>query len=206
MIHALNEFSVNFTYRHRETTWLIHRNGSDAPVARLRKPEAPDSLKPYQVYGGPQLDELLGHVANSIALAPDGRRLGRVRLRSKQWGLRDGLSTDEEWTFAQDGLGELHGQPMGLGSRARHAFVVGNLMDNVLTDVVLAHSLRYRSIISEGFELTRRPGVNSRYDVRVHDPRINRLLVLSAVSYFESEHGDADVRKILPSIGGLFRL
>jgi hypothetical protein len=72
--------------------------------------------------------------------------------------------------------------------------------------VVLAHSLRYRSSISEGFELTRRPGVNSRYDVRVHDPRIDRLLVLSAVSYFESEHGDADVRKILPSIGGLFRL
>ncbi|MDH6144252.1 hypothetical protein P3T35_006291 [Kitasatospora sp. GP30] len=72
--------------------------------------------------------------------------------------------------------------------------------------MVLAHSLRYRSSISEGFELTRRPGVNSRYDVRVHDPRIDRLLVLSAVSYFESEHGDADVRKILPSIGGLFRL
>jgi hypothetical protein len=204
-MHTLNQFQVSFTFRRRETTWLI-ADGNDTPVARLHKPADPDSRKPYRVYGGPALDHLLGYVAISIALDADGRELGRVRHRSHtSWGLRSGLLTDEDWTVTQPGLGTLEGRPAGLGSRARHAIGVGNVMDNVLTDVVLAHTLRYRGATSEGFELTRRPGVNSRYDVRIHDPRVNRLLVLAAVAYFDSEHGDADVRKILPSIGGLFR-
>jgi hypothetical protein len=206
VIHTLNHFQISFTYRRRETTWLIHQHGGDTPVTRLHKPADPGSRKPYRVYGGPALDHLLGYVAISIALDADGRELGRVRHeRHTSWGLRNGLLTDEDWTVSQPELGTLHGRPAGLGSRARHAIVVGPVLDNLPTDVVLAHSLRYRGATSEGFELTRRPGLTSRYDVRIHDPRVSRLLVLAAVAYFDSEHGDADVRKILPSIGGLFR-
>lgn len=204
MIRTLDAFSVAFAYRRRETTWLVHAPGQDAPVARVHKAAAPDSREPYQVYGGPQLDELLGLLSGRRALAADGSRIGEVTWAGRN-GLRGGLLADEKWTCVQDGLGELDGRPVGLGSRARHAYVVGSLLDNGLTDLLLDHSLRYRDESSEGFEFSRRSGVRSRYDVRVHDPRVNRLLVLAAVGRFESEHGTADVRTLLPSIDGLFR-
>ncbi|WP_042407799.1 hypothetical protein [Streptacidiphilus carbonis] len=203
-LDTLDSFNVRFEFRQNETTWTVCAGKMDEPLARLHKQGAVNSIKPYEVYGGPGLDELLGRVAISIALGPDGTRLGTVSRRAQD-GLEGGPLTDEEWTFTQEGLGALRGTPLGLGSRARHTYVVSNVIDNGLTDVLLEHRLRYRAPDSEGFELTRRSGVRSRYDVRIHDPRVSRLLVLAAVAYFDEEHGDIDIRKLLPSIAGLFR-
>jgi hypothetical protein len=206
VIQDLDRFSVDFEFRRKETAWTVRADGSRSagPVARGHKPAALNSRKPYQVHGGPNLDQLLGHVGLSIALGPDGSGIGTVSRRSLE-GLDGGLLADEEWTFAQQGLDVLHGRPAGLGSRARHTFAVGDVLDNGLTDVLLKHTLRYRGEQSDGFEVTRRPGVRSRYHVRIHDQRLDRLLVLAAVVHFDNEHGDTDVRKLLPSISGLFQ-
>lgn len=203
-IQHLDSFDVTFEFHRNETTWTIRTGGRDAPVARLHKQAAVNSVKPFEVHGGPGLDRLLGHVAIGIALGPDGARIGTVAHQTLG-GLEGGLLTDELWLFRQQDLGVLEGRPVGLGSRARHAFGVGSLVDNGVTDVFLEHRLRYSNADTDGFELTRRSGLRSRYDVRIDDPRVNRLLVLSAVAYFDELHGDSDVRKLLPSIGGLFR-
>ena len=204
MIRTLDAFGVAFEFRRTETIWTVRAKGQDAPVARVYKQGAVNSAKPYEVYGGPGLDELLGRIAHVFAVRPDGTRIGTV-ARNARGGFDGGLLTDEEWLFAQEGREVLTGKPVGLGSRARHAYVVGGVLDNGLTDVLLEHNLRYRGAESAGFELSRRSGVRSRYDVRIHDPAVDRLLVLSAVGHFDLEHGDSDVRKLLPSIGGLFR-
>ncbi|MEZ0092792.1 hypothetical protein [Streptacidiphilus sp. EB129] len=203
VIRTLDAFTVRFEFRVRETTWTVHAKGERAPVARVHRPDGPSSRRPYRVYSGPQLDTEIGLLAGGTAFAPDRTRIGGV-VRDRVEGVRGQLLQNEVWTFSQVGFGDLAGNPVGLGSRARHT-LLDDYMDNSVADALLDHRLRYRSDDSSGFELIRRSGMRSRYDVRIHDPRVNRILVLAAVGCFDDLYGDADMRKLGPMVAGLFR-
>lgn len=206
-LQQLRAFDVRFEYGLRRTVWLVRAHGApraagpSGPVAKVAKEADPESRRPYRVFEGPALDRPVGTVSQAVALDAEGFEIGRIHVESERRLLAD----DQIWTFTQAGLDPLHGTPRGLASRARHNAVVGEALENGLTDLLSAHRMRFRAPGSEGFELTRRAGVHSRYRVAVHDDQVNRLLVLACIARFDSEYGTTDVRKLLPSVVGLFR-
>ncbi|MEU9075172.1 hypothetical protein [Kitasatospora sp. NPDC048538] len=181
---ALTELTVAVDYGRAHTTFLVHADGSRAPVARMHKDAAYDHSAAYRVFGGPRLDQLLGHVDNFSAAAADRSPIGRVDHRSRSW-------RPDLWTFEQHGLAALEGEPVGLANRARRSLP---LLDRGVVDTALAFRMHYRSAESAGFELTRHAGVRATYGVRIHDPRISRLLVLACVAHFNT-YSTADPRK-----------
>lgn len=105
-----------------------------------------------------------------------------------------GVLRAEEWTFAQSGLPVLHGEPAGANSALRHSFPLRMVLGNGIADSALSFRLRFRAPGSAGFEFTRLAGVRGRYAVRVHDDRLSRLLILSAVVR-HCAFSDSDIRQ-----------
>ncbi|MER7753720.1 hypothetical protein [Kitasatospora sp. NPDC097643] len=189
MFESLSAFTVAIDYGRAHTTFLVHADGAAQPVARMHKDAAYDHSAPYQVFGGPGLDQLLGHVTGFAAIGPDRSPIGKVDHQSRSW-------RHDLWTFAQQGLAVLEGEPVGLGNKARRSLP---LLDRGVVDAALTFKLRYRSAESAGFELTRHAGVRATYSVQVDDPRISRLLVLACVAHFNT-YGTADPRKALVDV------
>ncbi|WP_055588266.1 hypothetical protein [Peterkaempfera griseoplana] len=184
---SLDAFTLTADYGRAHTTFDLHTDGQDAPAARMHKEGAYSSRHPFQVYGGPGLDRLLGQVTPHSARSADGTPIGRVDHRER-------LLRHPEWTFVQDGLGRLTGEPAGVGSTLRRGTPLHVLLDRPALDTVLATRLRFRAGQSAGFDLTRRAGAAARYALRIHDPRIDRLLVLACVLHFDT-YGSTDPRK-----------
>ncbi|MEU9041601.1 MULTISPECIES: hypothetical protein [unclassified Kitasatospora] len=189
MIDSLTAFTVAIDYGRAHTTFLVHADGSPGPVARMHKDAAYDHSAPYQVFAGPGLGQLIGHVNNFSAIAADRTLIGRVGHRSRSW-------RHDVWTFDQNGLAVLEGEPVGLANKARGSLP---LLGSGVVDAALPFELRYRSAESAGFELTRHAGVRATYAVRIHDPRISRLLVLACVAHFNT-YGTADLRKSMVDV------
>ncbi|MFF4576425.1 hypothetical protein [Streptomyces sp. NPDC001410] len=110
-------------------------------------------------------------------------RLPLGKVGSRRWALRDG-----EWTVIQDGLGELTGESVGVGTKLRPDSRLGNLIAVPASEFAFITRLDFRSPESAGFELTRLRGVRARCAATIHDDRVNRLLVLDCVANNAEHH------------------
>lgn len=204
-LQALTSFTVTAGDRADEASFEVWQPGGRQPVARLRQadpsPVSPDSERAgpiatqpsFDVLAGTQLNQFAGRVTLGGAWAPDGTPVGTVKRRSGR--LEDlvpstGLPAllymgDSQWRVRQDGLPVITGQRSGLGARVRFNGLT-NLVSSsdVLADrgaiAGLPFTFRFKARGTEGFEIAR-PAGQPRLAVTVHDPRINRLLVLSCV-------------------------
>ncbi|WP_441246527.1 hypothetical protein [Kitasatospora sp. McL0602] len=174
MIQSLTEFAVSIDYGRNHTTYLIGVDGTQ--VAKLHKDVAHNGRSPYQAFSGPQLDRFEGWVNHFQAMTPDRRIIGTIDHRNRSF-------RPAEWRFEQAGLAPLSGEPAGLANKARRTLPV---LDWGVVDAALTFKMRYRSAESEGFEFTRHAGIRATYTVKIHDPRLDRLLVLAALVYFNS--------------------
>jgi len=186
-LQALDAFAVSIDYGRAHTTFEVRADGRRDPVARMHKDGAYDTAHPYRVSTGPQFADFAGYVTPFSAMSADGAEIGSVRLRERT------LRTDE-WTVTQHGLAALTGLPKGLNSRLRHGSPLRLIPRQDLADVLLSVRLGFRAPESPGFELTRRVGVRAHYGVRIHDPRVDRLLVLACVAHFNT-YASVDPRK-----------
>lgn len=191
MIQSLDSFTVSVDYGRKHTTFHVCVDGQHAPVVQMRKRGVYDSRYRYSVYAGPQLDELVGFVSNVGTEASDGQvKLGRVDHRS------GGLLGKDQWTFAQTDLPVLTGMPKGFSGKLRDSrarslaeclspSIIPAIASSVF-DVSTSRCLLFSAQESTGFELIRRAGLRSRYAVKIHDDRINRLLVLACVVHYDT--------------------
>ncbi|MFE7312280.1 hypothetical protein ACFU7T_04065 [Streptomyces sp. NPDC057555] len=177
MIQSLNSFTVTVEYARSHTTFLAHVDGRQEPVVRAHREVHYEGARPYTVTAGQGLAECVGFLNEWKAWLPDRTPVGTVERRSR-------TSSADRWTFAQHDLGELAGEPVGAGSRLRHASPLRMAFDAAQVNNVLAHRLRFRSNASEGFEFSRRAGIRASYEVVVHDARVSRLLVFCCLAQF----------------------
>ncbi|MEV5569683.1 hypothetical protein AB0L06_06520 [Spirillospora sp. NPDC052269] len=184
MIQQLTEFTVTLDYGRSHTTFLVHVDGQQEPVVRVHKDAAYDHSPPYQVFAGPGLGQLVGYVNDFSAIAPDRRVIGRVEHKNRSW-------RPDEWTVTQEGFGTLNGEPVGATNKARRALPV---LDWGVVDAALSFKMHWHSAQSQGFELARHAGVRATYTVKIHDPRLDRLLVLAALVHF-NRFGTSDLRQ-----------
>jgi hypothetical protein len=187
LIDSLTAFTVVPEYGRAQTVYRVLVDGQSTPAAVLRKDSVYDSRQPLQAYTGPELSQPAGWVSTIEAMTADRVKLGRVSLR-KGSALRK-----DHWTFAQVGLPELTGEPVGAGAALRRSPLRG-VLGNGIADGVLSLQLHFGGPESEGFDFTRFSGVKARYGVEIHDPRVSRLLVLACVVHY-NVFVDADPRQ-----------
>lgn len=186
MIQSLSSFTVTADYGRAHTTYNVHVDGQQAPVARMHKDTVYSSSSEYGAYTGPGLGQLAGYVTNFGARSADRTLLGKVDTRRR--ALREG-----EWTVIQNGLGELTGESVGVSTKLRRDSRLGNLLAVPASEFAFTTRLHFRSPESAGFELTRLRGVRARYAATIHDDRVNRLLILACVANY-AEHHAQDIR------------
>ncbi|OKH99798.1 hypothetical protein A6A06_22255 [Streptomyces sp. CB02923] len=177
---ALDAFTVTAEYGRSHTTFLVHAEGQREPAARMHRDAAYDGLRPYEVRTGPEFSEIAGYVNDFKAFTPERAELGSVAHKQRTTG-------PDSWTFTQHGLGELTGLPEGAGAKVRHGSLLRMAFDATRTNAVLSHRLRFSSPASpasEGFAFVRHTGIRARYSVEVHDPRVDRLLVLACIAHY----------------------
>jgi hypothetical protein len=176
MMQSLTEFTCVPDFGRKQTTFDVHVAGESAPVARVRKDGVTDSLRPYAVFDGPQLDHQVGWVNSSQALTAEGAVIGEVSRRSRTYA-------EDDVSVSHAGLPPLGARPEGVPTRVTRTFPMNVVLGNVGAGYVLGTRLRFSGPGCEGFSIARRQGVKSRYTVTVHDQRIDRLVPLSCVLY-----------------------
>lgn len=129
----------------------------------------------------PGLDRLARCVTNFGVRSADRLPLGRVGTHG--WALRDG-----EWTVIQDGLGELTGESVGVGTKLRRDSRLGNHFAVLASEFAFTTRLHIWLPESAGFELARLRGVRARCTATIHDDRVNRLLILACVANYAEHH------------------
>ncbi|MFK0293466.1 hypothetical protein ACIQU6_23710 [Streptomyces sp. NPDC090442] len=174
---ALDSFTVTVEYARSRTTFLARVNGRQDPVVRAHKETHYGGARLYTVTAGPALTQCVGYVNEWEAWLPDRAPVGSVERKSRTDGA-------DHWTFAQRGLGELTGEPVGAANRLRLASPTRTAFDTAQVNNILSHRLRFGSDASEGFEFARPAGIRSHYEVTVHDPRVSRLLLFSCLTQF----------------------
>ncbi|MQY32538.1 hypothetical protein SRB17_04890 [Streptomyces sp. RB17] len=189
MIQSLSSFTVTADYGRAHTTYNVHVDGQQTPVARMHKDTVYSSPSEYRVYTDPGLDQLVGYVTDFSAKLADRTPLGKAETRNR--ALRD-----VEWTVIQNGLGELIGKSAGVSTKLRRDSRLGNLLAVPASEFAFTTRLHFRSPESAGFELTRLRGVRARYAATIHDDRVNRLLILACVAHY-AEHHAQDIRQPL---------
>jgi hypothetical protein len=200
MLDLLTRFTVIPEYHRARTLYHVHVKGTREPVAQARIERAPDTLHPLEVFTGPGLDQPAGWVSFGYALAPDRTRLGNV-------GGRRGTIGRDKWTFAQNGLPVLHGARAGVAGTLRDSLpVVRDFLTGGVADMALSAHLKFSAPDCVGFEFTRQPGIKTRYTVRIHDARVNWLLVIAAILRFD-RFDNPDVRRgISETIANPFKI
>jgi hypothetical protein len=190
-LSELTEFTIATEYGGGRTTLTVHAR---SPVALLHRAADYDSRAPFQVMAGARLDELVGHVSHRGAWAADRTPLGTLDDRSLM---------HSTWTFTQHGLGVLHGSSVGVARAQEKLAAFGVPM----LDLVVPKRFRFRSAESAGFELVRPAGPKDRFRVHIHDPRVDRLLVLACVASLVRDGNTADLRKFATELtpGRAFR-
>lgn len=182
-LQSLTAFSVTPRYGRNETTFDVRAAGQSAPVARLFKASQYDSRHPLQVLIGPQLTDPAGYVNAFGAYAADQTQLGTVRSRYRS--LRA-----TRWQLDQTNLSTLVARPTGISSlRYRFPFVI--VLGRSVASNFLPFRFWFQAKDSQGFVVSRHAGIRARFTVAVHDPRLDRRLILAAVvALSERESGD----------------
>ncbi len=191
-LQVLREFTVRFDYGRSHTTVEVCAAGQRAPVIRMHKDYAHHAEIGYEVCAVDRPQEVLGYVGPSSAFGADRQRVGTVSRYGRRFG-------PVSWSVLQHDLGGLTGRAAGANSRVRQAPVAREFLNLRSLDALLSVSLRFSGPQSDGFDFTRRAGVLAAYEVKIHDPRVNRLLVLALVGYF-NEFGSIDPRKTAVSL------
>jgi hypothetical protein len=181
---------VTTHYGRQETSMDVLVPGVAAPVARLVKAGRADSAKPYRLTVGA---ELAGLVGGPIAYGADGVQVGRVD--SRRQALRG-----YRWSVDQPGLGTLTAKAVG-ASGLRYRWPQSMVLAGGPASNVLPFEFRFTGGDSAGFTVRRRAGVRATFEVTVHDPRVDRRLVLAAVVNL-SVHESGDVRQEIADITG----
>jgi hypothetical protein len=180
-LQAVTSFSVTPRYGRNETSLDVNMTGQPAPIARLFKASQYDSRRPLQVLVGPQLTDLAGYVNSFAAYAPDRTKIGVIGSRRRPLGTK-------RWHLDQPGLPTLTAKPTGASS-LRYRFPLALVLAGTIANSFLPFHFRFQSKDSQGFTVSRRAGVRARFTVIMHDPRLDRRLVLAtvvALSQYES--------------------
>jgi hypothetical protein len=192
VIESFDEFTCVPEFKRKETTFDLHVKGQSAPVARVRKDGVTDSLRPYQVYEGPQLDQRVGLVSSHQAWDAEGTVVGEIARQSRTYA-------EDDLSLTHVGLPVLQGRPEGVQTRVTRSFPLNIVTGNVGAGYVLASRYRFSAPGCEGFSVGRKPGVKSRYTVKIHDQRINRLVPLTCLLYI-ARNLAGDVRQGLSNL------
>lgn len=130
------------------------------------------------MHEGPQLDQFVGYTGTYGARTPDMTLIGTVERKERE-------ILDARWTVHQEGLATLIGGPAGIGSKIRHTMPLKMFIQEELSFLdVLSYRIRFAGPGTSGFEITRTAGYHAQFQAKIHDPRINRLLVLACVIEF----------------------
>lgn len=199
-LQSLTSFTVTADYHRHATTLDVWPEGRPAPEARLHKDGPVLDLDPFRVLTGPRLDEPDGQVSRTGAWAPDGTRIGtvthlvgRTARKLDRYQVSPAKLQASRWRVEQVGLPVVSGGPAGAIGRLRFNALTDFLLEsNVLTghnpvDYLLPFAFRFAGEGLSGFEISRSAG-RSRLSVTVHDPRIDRRLVLACVVSVNSLH------------------
>ncbi|MCC9312410.1 hypothetical protein LN042_36075 [Kitasatospora sp. RB6PN24] len=163
-------------YRPDLTAFTIREKSRSIPVAVMRKNSYYKSRHPFEVYTGPRLDELVGYVQPTGAWSAARVQLGELEYREAFF-----IRNDKRF-LTQPGLGTLRGRPVGL-SRLTEQPMVRSLSGSAgLAGLLFGTHIRFQSRQSAGFELKYSARPKERFSVRIHDQRVNRLLVFSCVA------------------------
>jgi hypothetical protein len=185
-LQSLTSFSVTVKYSRSETVLDVTVAGQAAPVARLFKASQYDSRQPFQLLVGAQLTELDGLVTGFAAFEPDRTKLGTVQ--SKHRPLRG-----KRWQVDQPGLPTLTARATG-SSAFRYAFPFALVLSGTLANSFLPFNFSFQAKDSQGFVVSRRTGARARFTVTVHDPRVDRRLVLASVVAL-NQYESSDLRQ-----------
>ncbi|WP_433890388.1 hypothetical protein [Streptomyces sp. CA-111067] len=189
---ALGEFTCVPEFKRKETTFDLHVKGRSGPVARVRKAGVTDSLRPYAVYEGPDLDQAAGWVNAYQAGGAEGGIVGEVQRESR-------ALAEDHLSVSHAGLPALKGRPEGLQTRVTRTFPVNVVAGTIGAGYVLATRYRFSAPGCAGFSVGRKQGVRSAYTVKIRDPRINRLVPLMCVVHI-AEQLSGDVRQGLANM------
>lgn len=180
----LTEFEVRGHFSRTTTVYEVSVRAQ--VMARAIRPASADSAQAFRLFSAredgargddPAGDEgeLVGVLSAYGAHDATATRVGKVNHHVS-------MGTEKHsFAFHQFSLGELAGEPVGIGSKLgyRSALRFVPLADTVAGLAPLR--LHYRGTGSPGFDLTRAGGLGSEYRLAVHDPRISRLLVVACV-------------------------
>jgi hypothetical protein len=183
---SLTSFTITIRYSRAETALDVHTPGHSMPVARVVKNSHYGSRHPFHVLTGPGLDQLAGYVTPFAAYSPDRARIGTVTSRHR-------VLRPDRWQIDQHNLGALPAHPAGT-SRIRYTFPLSLLLAGNITNAILPFTFRFHSPQSPGFTITRKAGLRARFTTTVHDPQIDRRLILAAVVGL-NQYESADLRQ-----------
>jgi hypothetical protein len=132
--------------------------------------------KPWDVYVGPNLDVKIGSLTRFAAYDADGEPVGHITHKRGRF-----LSIADITEFHQPGLETLVGEHVGVGAKFRTRRGSDLMPFSGIVDAATPTKRRFRGDSSAGFDISSPPGVIGTWHISVHDPRVNRLLVLSCL-------------------------
>lgn len=214
-LQALSSFRVKVRMSRKQTILEVTTAGKEEPVARMAKVGPLRKRAAYELFTGPGLKTPAGTLSASGALDADGAPVGIVNLSgtavpdSDIHPLSGGHvayagANPTKWRFIQPDLPPLKGQAVDVATRLLNnpatdaAGSVG--FSTWMPDYVVPQTFRYSAPGCDGFTvaLTSR---KARLDVTVHDPRVDRRLILAcvaALTLLVMQHPRRDVLDALP--------
>lgn len=182
MFQDLTDFEVVPTCKIREVTFDINSSGSSEPVARMVAGKYDEFMNPYTVFVGPGLETVAGVIVNNQAYDKGGVRIGGLDYKYVRH-----MNSGADITFRQNDMMELVGKQVGMLGKIRELPLVGVLDNSDFVGGIVLLRYRFRGSGSPGFEMTKTAGVSNRYHFSVHDPKINRLMVLACYALLEGQ-------------------
>lgn len=214
-LQALTSFSARVGLHRNETTVHIHPSGGLPPVARMTKAGPLRKRAAYELSVGPGLKTPAGTLSASGALDAADVPVGIVNLTGGRvadrdihpltGGMRGPVSDNPtRWRVLQPGLPPLAGLATNTATRLRYNAVT-DAAERIgaglwMPDYVLHPTFRFSGPGCDGFTVTLLSR-KSRLDVTVHDPHVDRRLVLACLAALilrAMQHPRRDVMDALP--------
>ncbi|WP_225846505.1 hypothetical protein [Streptomyces sp. HPF1205] len=217
-LQSLTSFSAEVTLSSERTTLDIRTADGSPPVARMTKAGALRQRAAYELFTGPDLKTAAGTLSASGALDAGGAPVGIVNLSggrkadSEIHPLSGGLTTyasdnPTKWRVVQPGLPPLVAEGTDPGARLSYNKVT-DAMDRLgfgvkVPDYLAPMTFRFSAAGCAGFTVTL-TSRKSRLDVTVHDPRVDRRLILSCLAALALKVMETPRREATEA-GSLFR-
>ncbi|NUS10457.1 MAG: hypothetical protein HOY69_03445 [Streptomyces sp.] len=193
-LQPLTTFVVDVRPQVRRTTFDVRPAPAAPPVAQLVKHRPLNRPASYELFTGPGLAVPAGRLSESGALDADGRPVGVVNLTGGKYEdarvnpLNGAFHTYTEsnptrWHVVQPGLPRLAGRPASRASRMAYnkvTDVLGKVGYDIKGTWLGAMAFTYGAPGCDGFTVSL--GRRGRFDVTVHDSRVDRRLVLACVT------------------------